>query len=144
MTREQGGGVGGAHLDNLTVHVEHVHSDLHVPGHTLPAFLELASLQGDVKVIPHLSCRDRKGDGTLIMQAGIINELPATIFIPTLPDSRKAVVAARPHTFIIYFQERWIIRHFLCSVKAADVGGWRRHLPLGKHQEVIFAIVLAA
>lgn len=65
---------GEPHLDDLPVHVQHVHGDLHVPGDALPAFLKLAFLQGDIKVVPHLSCGDNV---TLSVQAGIIHE-PST------------------------------------------------------------------
>lgn len=44
------------YLQDLSVDIQHVDGDLDVPGHALATFLELAFLQRDVKVIPHLSC----------------------------------------------------------------------------------------
>lgn len=54
------------YLENLPVDIQHVDGDLHVFGDALSAFLELPLLQRDVKVIPHLSCRKRRGGTTAI------------------------------------------------------------------------------
>lgn len=70
------------YLEDLSVDIQHVDSDLHVLGDALPSLLKLPLLQRDVKVIPHLSCRERgKAEGAdglrLCMPVRIINDLSA-------------------------------------------------------------------
>ena len=48
------------YLQDLSIDIEHVDGDLYIPGYALPTLFKLAFLQGDVKVIPHLSCGNRK------------------------------------------------------------------------------------
>lgn len=48
------------YLKDLSINIQHIDCDLYVPGYALPALLKFALLQCDVKVIPHLSCRNRK------------------------------------------------------------------------------------
>ncbi len=60
------------YLEDLSIDIQHIDGDLYVPGYALPTLLKLAFLQHDVKVIPHLSCRNRKvktGNKALIMHA---------------------------------------------------------------------------
>lgn len=42
-------------LDDLSVHVQHVNGDLHIPGHALPTLLKLTLFQGDIQIIPHFT-----------------------------------------------------------------------------------------
>lgn len=51
------------YLKDLPIDIQHIDCDLDIPGDALPALLEFAFLQRDVKVIPHLPCRSRKVKG---------------------------------------------------------------------------------
>lgn len=48
------------YLEDLSIDIQHIDGDLYVPGYALPTLLKLAFFQCDVKVIPHLSCMNRK------------------------------------------------------------------------------------
>lgn len=49
-----------SYLEDLSINIQHIDSDLYIPGYALPTLLKLAFLQCDVKVIPHFSCTNEK------------------------------------------------------------------------------------
>lgn len=68
--RKNGRADRGGHLQDLSVDVEGVDGDLHVAGHTLATLLKLAPLQGNVKVVPHLTFMAEKHFVTLSLLNG--------------------------------------------------------------------------
>lgn len=47
------------YLEDLSIDIQDIDCDLYIPGYALPALLKFAFLQCDIKVIPHLSCKNR-------------------------------------------------------------------------------------